>query len=168
MEHYITEIKIDELRHLSNITIELKKDRRTNLLLTGKNGSGKTTVLQAVKKYLTAITEESYGKINKDFVRALKQTKERMSSAHNETERYNAQKDYEYFREVINRYREGIDVIFNNDDGLEALYEEGKYILAYYSADRKTAIVKMSGVEEVILNTSYKLEENPGMFCTNT
>lgn len=58
MEHYITEIKIDELRHLSNITIELKKDRRTNLLLTGKNGSGKTTVLQAVKKYLTAITEK--------------------------------------------------------------------------------------------------------------
>ena len=62
IEHYITEIKIEELRHLSNITIELKKNKRTNLLLTGKNGSGKTTVLQAVKKYLNAITEEKYSK----------------------------------------------------------------------------------------------------------
>ena len=44
------------------------------------------------------------------------------------------------------------------------MYEDGKYVLAYYSADRKTAIVKMAGVEEVILNTSYRLEENPGMF----
>ena len=42
IEHYITEIKIEELRHLSNLTIELKKNKRTNLLLTGKNGSGKT------------------------------------------------------------------------------------------------------------------------------
>lgn len=164
MEHYITEIKIDELRHLSNITIELKKDRRTNLLLTGKNGSGKTTVLQAVKKYLTAITEEKYSKINNDYMQSLMRSKERMDSAKNGTERHDAQKNYEVFREIVNRYKEGIDVTFNNDDGLEALYEDGKYVLAYYSADRKTAIVKMAGVEEVILNTSYRLEENPGMF----
>ena len=50
MEHYITEIRIDELRHLSNVKIELNRDKRTNLLLTGKNGSGKTTVLNALKK----------------------------------------------------------------------------------------------------------------------
>lgn len=164
IEHYITEIKIEELRHLSNITIELKKNKRTNLLLTGKNGSGKTTVLQAVKKYLNAITEEKYSKINNDYMQSMIRSKDRMDSAKNETERHNAQKDYEVFREVINRYKEGIDVTFNNDDGLEALYEDGKYVLAYYSADRKTAIVKMAGVEEVILNTSYRLEENPGMF----
>ena len=71
IEHYITEIKIEELRHLFNITIELKKNKRTNLLLTGKNGSGKTTVLQAVKKYLNAITEEKYSKINNDYLNGI-------------------------------------------------------------------------------------------------
>lgn len=55
MEHYITEIYIDELRHLSDIKIELSHEKRMNLILTGKNGSGKTTVLQAIKQYLQNI-----------------------------------------------------------------------------------------------------------------
>ena len=32
MEHYITEIKIEELRHLSNVNIVLNKEKRTSLL----------------------------------------------------------------------------------------------------------------------------------------
>lgn len=58
MNHYITQIEIEELRHLSDICIDLKPDVRTNLLLTGKNGSGKTTVLQALfqeGKYILAL-----------------------------------------------------------------------------------------------------------------
>ena len=41
-EYFIREINIDKLYHLSNIKIELSSDKRQNLLLTGKNGSGKT------------------------------------------------------------------------------------------------------------------------------
>ena len=57
MEHYITEICIEKLRHLSDVMIVLSHEKRMNLLLTGKNGSGKTTVLQAIKKYLQIIGE---------------------------------------------------------------------------------------------------------------
>lgn len=38
MEHYITKIHIKQLRHLQNIDIELGQDKRTHLILTGKNG----------------------------------------------------------------------------------------------------------------------------------
>ena len=131
IEHYITEIKIEELRHLSNLTIELKKDKRTNLLLTGKNGSGKTTVLQALKKYLSAIADGRFSELNNIV-------------------------------ELLKKYKDGVGLIFNNQDGLDGLYQNGKYILAYYSADRKTTIKKVSGVEEVILNTSYNLDADPG------
>ena len=94
MEHYITEIKIDELRHLSNITIELKKDRRTNLLLTGKNGSGKTTVLQAVKKYLNAIAEKQFTTIKNSVLPSKEFIEKLVQSASSENDRYHTQKSY--------------------------------------------------------------------------
>ena len=43
-EYFINEIYIDKLYHLSNITIELNTTKRQHLLLTGKNGSGKTSL----------------------------------------------------------------------------------------------------------------------------
>ena len=162
MEHYITEIKIDELRHLSNITIELKKDRRTNLLLTGKNGSGKTTVLQEVKKYLNAITNMQFSELNNTALDNMMYFKNQMQSASNEDERYNAQKNYEVWFNEIKRYKDGTSILFNNTDGIDGLYQNGKFILAYYGADRKTEIRKISGVEEVVLDTSYNLDSNPG------
>ncbi len=37
-----------EVRHLENISIPLDKAKRKHLILTGKNGSGKTSVWEAV------------------------------------------------------------------------------------------------------------------------
>ena len=61
MQHYITEIKINQLRHLSDISISLNTENRQHLIITGKNGSGKTSLLLAVQKYLQAIND---GKLN--------------------------------------------------------------------------------------------------------
>ena len=162
IEHYITEIKIEELRHLSNLTIELKKNKRTNLLLTGKNGSGKTTVLQAVKKYLDAITCGMFANIRGNYVEWMKNAKNNMLVAENQNSYYTAQKQYDNFYDTISQFKDGIEMSFNDEDGLDGLYQNGKFILAYYSADRKTEIRKISGVEEVILDTSYNLDANPG------
>lgn len=46
MEYFITEIEIKKVRHLENLTIKLSDTERKHLILTGKNGSGKTSVLE--------------------------------------------------------------------------------------------------------------------------
>ena len=46
MEHFITSVHINEVRHLKDIEIKLNPEKRQHLILTGKNGSGKTSVLQ--------------------------------------------------------------------------------------------------------------------------
>ena len=51
---FITEIKINKLRHLENITIPLSTTKRKHLILTGKNGCGKTTVLSAVRNFMNS------------------------------------------------------------------------------------------------------------------
>ena len=49
---FLTQINIEKVRHLEKITIPLDKDKRKHLILTGKNGSGKTSVLEAMVKYV--------------------------------------------------------------------------------------------------------------------
>lgn len=49
---FLTGIHINRVRHLENIDIPLSADTRKNLLLTGKNGSGKTSVLNKISDEL--------------------------------------------------------------------------------------------------------------------
>ena len=49
---FLTSIKIEKIRHLENISIPLDMEKRKHLILTGKNGSGKTSVLEAMVKYI--------------------------------------------------------------------------------------------------------------------
>ncbi len=163
MNHYITEIKIEELRHLSDLSISLKPDARTNLLLTGKNGSGKTTVLRALKKYFSAVPGGKLRDLETFYPDLLNDAKIRMENAKNEDERFYAQQDYQYYTERLKQYSDGsIHVEFNDKDGLTGLFQQGKYILAYYSADRKTGIARQRSAEDVILDTSYSLDSSPG------
>ena len=57
MEQFIKHVKIKKLRHLENIEITLSADERQHLLLTGKNGSGKTSFLETMTDCFKAIIE---------------------------------------------------------------------------------------------------------------
>ncbi|MDD7642438.1 MAG: AAA family ATPase [bacterium] len=162
MNHYITQIKIEHLRHISDICIDLKPDARTNLLLTGKNGSGKTTVLQAMRRYLKAIVDGELQHLEDTYVSWLNLYEGQLETAKNENEKYTAQQNYQNTLQRIKQYRDGVSVVFNHSDGLDGLFKEGKYILAYYGADRKTGIIKQSSIEDVVLDTCYSFDSNPG------
>lgn len=48
---FITELQIMNVRHLKDIYIPLSNDKMKHLILTGKNGSGKTSVLEYLNQY---------------------------------------------------------------------------------------------------------------------
>ena len=52
---YITKLTIIKVRHLKNISIPLSENQIKHLILTGKNGSGKTSVVEALARYLDKI-----------------------------------------------------------------------------------------------------------------
>jgi len=49
---FITNIQIDKVRHLTNVCIELSNTERKHLILTGKNGSGKTSLLESIRDFV--------------------------------------------------------------------------------------------------------------------
>jgi predicted ATP-binding protein involved in virulence len=54
MSNFITKINIKKVRHLENIDIVLG-DEKKHLILTGKNGSGKTSVLEELDSFFSEI-----------------------------------------------------------------------------------------------------------------
>lgn len=49
---YITNLTIKKVRHLKEISIPFSENQIRHLILTGKNGSGKTSVVEALAVYL--------------------------------------------------------------------------------------------------------------------
>ena len=147
MEHYLTKIIIDKVRHLNNIEINLAPDYRQHLILTGKNGAGKTSVLNALGAYIAILN----GKLLKGYNQYInymlfEENKSSLSSV---------------FSEFYAKYYQGIRVEWNNSINLDDLYTEGNLITAYFRADRKFALENVKGVENVKLETSYRADDDP-------
>lgn len=52
---FLTKLEIKKVRHLENISIGLSDKELRHLIFTGKNGSGKTSVLDSVSEYLNTL-----------------------------------------------------------------------------------------------------------------
>ena len=135
MEHFITNIHIDKLRHLENLEIELSTSERRHLLLTGKNGSGKTSFLETLvncfKKIIT----------------------------HIETPPEKIMKTDRFIPLINGLINDGIHINFNSIDW--HCLSNGDFVLAYFPASRKANILMAKGVENVKLSTAFDLADDP-------
>lgn len=161
MEHFITSIHINEVRHLKNIEIKLNPEKRQHLILTGKNGSGKTSVLQAMKDYLKAINDGMLNTIHVDWPRTIELAQERYEKAETEAERIQAQNAIMSFTSSIAKYTGRLSIQFSDEAELDFLYKQGDFITAYFPADRATVIYRANGVKDVKLDDNYRLESTP-------
>ena len=67
---FIRSIKVDQLRNLSDLDIQIDADEKKHLILTGKNGSGKTTLLEEITKVFVAMSYTRTGNVplNQEFL----------------------------------------------------------------------------------------------------
>ena len=131
MEHFISKIQIEKLRHLENIEIVLSDDERKNLLLTGKNGSGKTSLLEAISECLrVAISISKKDKAINDIY-------------------------------LIDKGYNGIKIDFNFENDLKNKFTAGKFVTVYFQANRKLNIILANGVENIKLDKNYEFFKDP-------
>ncbi|WP_297712165.1 AAA family ATPase [Clostridium sp.] len=165
--HFITQIEIEKIKHLNNIKIKLDENKPKHLLLTGKNGSGKTTTLKAIKSNLRSIQMGNYIEVIEVWKKNVLEAKEKLNNEINENIRLRLKNDIENNINNINSCGiYGLNIKYNCDGKLlNPLYKEGKFILAYYGANRATEVEIPKGVEKITLKDVYNFDENPsGIF----
>lgn len=160
---FITNLTIKKVRHLKDITIPLSEDHIKHLILTGKNGSGKTSIAEALAGYLdNMITDKNFNTIGELLDHA--QYMKNIISSHglNEAEVAKSENDVRKWEERFSCSRKGLDIKFNRGVAdIYALKDRYHYILAYYSADRVFEAIQPEHVEKVQLKDSYGLKEFP-------
>ena len=161
MEHFITEVRINEVRHLKNITIKLNPEKRQHLILTGKNGSGKTSVLQAMRSYLHVINNGELTDLKANYYNWLSRDKKEYETAKTDDERLIIQKRMKSDRARIEQYDRGVTLDFKNESYIDTLYANGDFITAFFSAERDSQVERVNGARNVILAQHYGINETP-------
>jgi predicted ATP-binding protein involved in virulence len=104
MSVFLTKIQIQKVFHLKDISIELNPNKKRHLILTGKNGSGKTSLLDSIVDSLQVIKGNNTGT-------------------------------------GLRQHGNAVNLEFNNIDELAKKLRVREFILAFYSATRKTQVI---------------------------
>lgn len=161
-EYFISEIDIEKLYHLSDIKIKLDSNKRQHLLLTGKNGSGKTSLLLEIEKFLRAINDEKLSQLFDQYPTWINEAKKKVLSASSDSEKYAADKDLKQCLGFLKKYSDGVQINLNQYEGLEMMYHNGKFITAYFPSERKAQFMRPNGVENITLENTYGIDESAG------
>lgn len=130
-EHFITSIQVNQSRNVKDLAIPLSEDKRKHLIVTGKNGSGKTSLLLEINQFLTQIVS---GQL--------------LSSQRGKNEL------------SIKSYSRGIELYFAiNSTRILKKYQNGEFLLAYFDAKRDTNLLIPSGIKKVEFKDTYQPTE---------
>ena len=136
---FVSNIIIENVRHLRNIDITLSKEEAKHLIFTGKNGSGKTSALDALSNYLNTL-----------------------ATSNELTEVQLGLQPYKFSLENLQQLKCGVSVEFNEPaEKFRHCFEKGQFILAYYKANRIFEADIPEHVEKVNLKENYSINEEP-------
>ncbi len=168
---FIKSIHINKVRHLENVEIPISETERKHLILTGKNGSGKTSVLLEIKNWL--------GGVQSNQLLQLQNNKANIKSFENGIVELQNQiniggKKFEIGQQIIN-YNNSINVYKNQIEqflkididfssaNIFQLYIDGDFILTHFGARRNLQINVPKGINKISLRDKYGVNENAGI-----
>lgn len=160
---YLKTLEILDVRNLQGISVELSETEKKHLVLTGKNGSGKTSVLSALAHHLQEmVTDESFLNAKSLILFSEKKIKRKKENKTNEKELFETEKQLEFWQK---KYSEGArGTQFSLNISLESMYtkfQKGEFLLAFYEAERSLKTTVVSHVEKVHLKEKYGVHETP-------
>ena len=161
---FISELKIEHVRHLKNIRIPLSSDKRKHLILTGKNGSGKTSVLEALGHNLES--KAAFSGRQKELEDLILYYENELQELQNKKAKsgqfINTENILRSYKAELASMTAGISVEFNQPtETLQYDFEKGEFILAYYKAERIFAADVSNHVEKIVLEDKYSMTDTP-------
>lgn len=162
-ETYITKIQVQESRNIRDLTIVLSDKERKHLIITGKNGSGKTSLLNDFFMFLKQVDNKNY-RHYANQLRSLRSFREQLSQLKT-LPTYDQESKKKQIEIRINDFEDwfkdfsGIEIFFTNADIIWEDANKGDYLIAFFDAKRHTTLNIPTGITKVHLKKKYKISE---------
>ncbi len=156
---FITSIEVKKVRNIENFIIPLSETERKHLIITGKNGSGKTSLLLELNKFISLSLSQSivnYSSINTSYSNLnfiLKKVKDELKKPL-DYERFNLiDKSISQLQSEISIYG-NTKIIFNHENK-----SNESYLSVLFEAKRFTQPVIPEGINKIELKENYQSTE---------
>lgn len=182
-EIFVTKLRINKVRHLENLEIPLSETERKHLILTGKNGSGKTSVLEGINTFLNWILTESdddeiIERTINDYFLLKKRQKELLDKIKGENyNEHNSQRDHAYLNNMQLHMNNILPVIndkvpvklflnlnlnFNSVEFHDIIWINGDFIIKYFPTKRIFNPKESLGPQKIEQKKHHTIKENLG------
>ncbi|MBQ9586491.1 MAG: ATP-binding protein [Bacteroidales bacterium] len=140
MNHFITNIHVNKLFHLNNIDIPIADSNYPHLIITGKNGSGKTILLNAIADFLNIIKGEK----SMSFLSYKKDLSywQGIINSQNDQQRMRAKRNVVYYEGLIDKLWGMVDVNIDNISNIIEKYNEDNFLIVFYQASRMVSMLE--------------------------
>jgi len=163
---FIKEININDVRNIKNFLIPLSCDKKINLIITGQNGCGKTSLLLEIKKYLNNVTVGDLEHYN-NFKNSLDSQRKRKKDLLLETDvqKNEIQLIDNQIRNLENWFKKwgGVELDINDPLELSNKFKDGEFIIAYFGAKRDTKLKTPTGINKIDIKQVYPIDEHAGV-----
>ncbi len=158
MNYFIKNIKVNKLLHLQDFNIPIENAHTPHLILTGKNGSGKTILLNAIADFLETVrSDKGLGVLKIED--HIKSNRNLLKNAKTDIERLQWQKDLKYWEDRYAQIFGKINIEFDDIYKLPALIQNGEFIFAFYMANRKSQMIESNNPLKPNLQQKHKVSE---------
>ena len=167
---FISHIHINQVRHLKNLDIPLSATERQHLILTGANGSGKTSFLLALKEYLKGVESNWIYNIDshKESIRKaeielnsvenrLKENLEETQKAKLNSEKASILGNIRYYQGQLKPFIP-LDLEISNLGSIVSAFQSSDFIYTYFDSKRSSNFRKPTGPQKLELENVYKIE----------
>ena len=140
MQRYIQAIHINKVRHLHDLDIYIPDDEHPHLLITGKNGSGKTSLLEAIRDHIALLQKGQ----SLDFLKYeeyIQHYTQRLTNGTNPLKSAELEQQLAFWQERLNELYGKVRVEFENPTQIVFHSSDKPFICAMYAASR---VVRMS------------------------
>ena len=169
MGNFITSIKVNHIFHLENFCIPISENEKKHLIITGKNGSGKTILLNAIVEHLSKVCNDKmlsfldfkkYLESNQAWLQQAETTGDSKSIA-------SGQNNVEYYKNRIEEFYGKVELSFHDIYSIPKDFLSQDFIIAYYADERKSLFVEPKNPVKPDLKMKTDLKHNKEALARN-
>ena len=158
MNYFIKNIHVNKLLHLQDFNIPIENAKTPHLILTGKNGTGKTVLLNAIADFLENIRTDD----GLDFLKienSIKNNRQFLENAKTDEDRLMYRNYLRFWEDRYKKILGRVNVEINDIYRIPSLIQKREFIISFYIASRASKMIEPISPTRPNLKQKFKVKE---------